>query len=151
LKKILKYAGIGLVALLILIQFIPVSHANPGVTQEVQWDSPQTQELAQRACFDCHSNETTWPWYSYVAPASWLVIHHVDDGRRRLNFSEWDQPNENEREITKTISSDQMPLWDYLLLHPEAKLTDAEQQVLLDGLKQTLTNDPPIERQRRFR
>jgi hypothetical protein len=103
LEKVLKLAGGGLVGIFILIQFIPVSHDNPEVTQEVQWVSTETRALAQSACFDCHSNETIWPWYSYVAPASWFLIHHVEDGRRRLNFSEWDQPNENEREITKSM------------------------------------------------
>jgi hypothetical protein len=149
LKKFLKIAGIAIVVLLILIQFIPVSHTNPPVTREIQWDSPQTQELAQRACFDCHSNETVWPWYAYVAPVSWRIANHVNEGRRRLNFSEWDRPNENEERIVEDMTSGRMPLWDYLLLHPEAKLTQAEQQALIDGLKQTLANDPPIERQRR--
>jgi hypothetical protein len=105
--------------------------------------------LAQRACFDCHSNETVWPWYAYVAPVSWRIANHVYDGRRRLNFSEWDRPNENEERIVEDMTSGRMPLWDYLLLHPEAKLTQAEQQALIDGLKQTLANDPPIVRQRR--
>jgi hypothetical protein len=149
LKKFLKIAGIAIVVLLILLQFIPVSHANPPVTREIQWDSPQTQELAQRACFDCHSNETVWPWYAYVAPVSWRIANHVNEGRRRLNFSEWDRPNENEERIVEDMTSGRMPLWDYLLLHPEAKLTPTEQQALIDGLKQTLVNDPPIERQRR--
>ena len=118
-------------------------------TREVRWNSPQTRELAQHACLDCHSNETVWPWYAYIAPLSWQIAHHVNDGRRHLNFSEWDLPNENEERIIDEISSGKMPLWDYLLLHPEAKLTKAEEQALLDGLKQTLTNDPPIKRQRR--
>jgi glutaredoxin len=96
LKKVLKFAGIAFVVLLILIQFIPVAHTNPPVTREIQWDSLQTRALAQRACFDCHSNETVWPWYAYVAPVSWRIANHVYDGRRRLNFSEWDRPNENE-------------------------------------------------------
>ena len=126
LKKILKFTGIGLVIILILIQFIPVSRDNPVVTQEVQWDSAGTRALTQSACYDCHSNETVWPWYSYVAPASWLITHHVEDGRRHLNFSEWDQPNEGEREIARSITSGNMPLWDYLLLHPEAKLAEAK-------------------------
>jgi hypothetical protein len=77
------------------------------------------------------------------------VVHHVNDGRRHLNFSEWDHPNENQRRIVEEISSGRMPTWDYLLLHPEAKLTQAEQQALIDGLKQTLANDPPVERQHR--
>jgi mono/diheme cytochrome c family protein len=149
LKKIVVTAGIAFVALLVLIQLIPLSREDPPVTREVRWDSPQTRELAQQACFDCHSNETVWPWYAYVAPLSWQVVHHVNDGRRHLNFSEWDHPNENQRRIVEEISSGRMPSWDYLLLHPEAKLTQAEQQALIDGLKQTLANDPPVERQHR--
>lgn len=148
-KKILKFAAIGLIGIFILIQLIPISRDNPDSTREIQWNSTETRALAQRACFDCHSNETVWPWYSYVAPASWFIAHHVDDGRRRLNFSQWDQPNESEQETVKTITSGEMPLWDYLLMHPKAKLTEAETQALVDGLKQTLADDPPIERRRR--
>ncbi|MCQ3980790.1 MAG: cytochrome C [Anaerolineae bacterium] len=132
-----------------MIQFIPVAHTDPPITREIRWDSPQTQELAQRACFDCHSNETIWPWYTYVAPVSWRVANHVYEGRRRLNFSEWDRPNENEERIVEDMTSGRMPLWDYLLLHPKAELTPTEQQALIDGLKQTLANDPPIPRPRR--
>jgi cytochrome c551/c552 len=149
MKKIIKIAAIAVVVLLIVIQFIPISHADPAVTREIKWDSAQTKELAQRACFDCHSNDTVWPWYSYVAPLSWRIASHVNDGRRHLNFSEWDRPNARSEEIIEQISSGRMPTWDYLLLHPEARLTQAEQQTLIDGLKQTLANDPPIARQRR--
>jgi mono/diheme cytochrome c family protein len=146
--KILKITVPAVLVLLILSQFIPVSRDDPPVTREVQWNSAQTRELAQGACFDCHSNETVWPWYSYVAPVSWWIAGHVHDGRRRLNFSEWDQPNEGERDIIDAISSGEMPLSPYPLMHPKAKLTEAQKQTLIDGLKQTLANDPPIERQR---
>lgn len=78
--------GIALV-LFVAIQFIPVKRANPAVTAAIQWDSPQTQALAQRACMDCHSNETVWPWYSSIAPISWLTYYDVEAGRARLNFS----------------------------------------------------------------
>lgn len=148
LTKILTFGVLGLVVLLLLIQLIPVSHDNPPVTREVNWDSPETRALAQRACFDCHSNETVWPWYSNVAPVSWFVANHVFDGRRRLNFSQWDQPNADQDDITDVIASREMPLWSYLPMHPEARLTDAETQALIDGLKQTVANDPPIERER---
>lgn len=149
MKKILVYAAAVIVVLLVAIQFIPVQPTDPPMTREIQWDSPQTQALAQRACNDCHSNTTVWPWYSRIAPISWRVASHVNDGRRRLDFSEWDRPNENSQRIIEQITSGHMPPWDYLLLHPEARLTPAEQQALIDGLKQTLANDPPIERQRR--
>src|ERR1700674_2739250 len=88
----------GLVAIAVvlfgLIQLVPigVSVTNPPVVSEPNWDSPQTRALAQRACFDCHSNETIWPWYSRVAPVSWLLASDVIQGRSRLNFSTWGQP-----------------------------------------------------------
>ena len=147
LKKIVIYGGLGLVALFVLIQFIPVSRENPAATQEIQWDSDQTRALAQSACFDCHSNETVWPWYSYVAPISWRIASHVDHGRQHLNFSEWDQPNEDADEIIEVITTGEMPLSDYLMMHPEAQLNDEGIQALIDGLEQTLANDPPVERQ----
>lgn len=146
MKKWLKRIGIGLVVLLIILQLIPQSRTNPAVTQEVKWDSLATRELAQRACFDCHSNETVWPWYAYVAPISMRVVSHTNAGRNRLNFSAWDQPNEDYEEMEKVINNGEMPLWDYLLMHPEAELSDAEKQTLLDGLKATLGADPPIAR-----
>ena len=147
MKRFLRIAGIVIIVLLVLIQFIPVNRTNPAVTQEVKWDSPETRALAQRACFDCHSNETVWPWYSYVAPISLRVAEHVDDGRRHLNFSTWDQANEESEKIIEVIQNGEMPLWDYLLMHPEAKLSDAEKEALITGLQTTLDNDPPIERQ----
>ena len=148
MKRFLRIAGLALLALLVLLQLIPIRRDNPTISQEVQWDSADTQALAQRACFDCHSNETVWPWYSYVAPVSLYLANHVQEGRDRLNFSAWDQPNESFAEIEKVINRGEMPLWDYLLMHPEAALSDAEQEALIAGLRATLANDPPIERQR---
>ncbi|MCB0163936.1 MAG: heme-binding domain-containing protein [Anaerolineae bacterium] len=150
-KRIFIFTGLGLVGIFILMQFIPVSRENPAVTQEIQWNSAETQALAEDACYDCHSNQTVWPWYSYVAPVSWRIAGHVNDGRRHLNFSEWDQPNADADEIIEVITSGEMPLRDYLLMHPEARLTAEGTQALVDGLEQTLANDPPIERQGRPR
>jgi len=89
LKRILIGIVLAGVIVLIAIQLVPYGHAhtNPPVTGDPQWDSPQTRELAKRACFDCHSNETVWPWYSNIAPVSWLIQHDVDEGRSRMNFS----------------------------------------------------------------
>lgn len=143
MKKFIRYAVIALVALFLVLQLLPVARSNPPVTREVQWDSTQTRALAQRACFDCHSNETVWPWYSYIAPISLRVADHVQEGRQKLNFSAWDQPNEDAREIIETIEEGEMPLADYLLMHAEAKLTADEQQSLINGLQATLANDPP--------
>lgn len=146
MKRFLRIAGFVILGIVVLIQFIPIDRANPAVTREVAWNSAETRALAQRACFDCHSNETVWPWYSYVAPISLRLASHVSNGRQHLNFSAWDQPNEDFDEIAKVIERNEMPLSDYLLMHSAAKLTDAEKEQLLAGLKATFANDPPIER-----
>jgi hypothetical protein len=129
----------GLVVILVgfgLIQLVPYGrdHTNPPVVQEPDWDSPQTRELAARTCFDCHSNETTWPWYSSIAPVSWLVQRDVDEGRRRFNFSEWGQRSEDGAEMAEVVSEGEMPPWFYLPLHPRARLSDGEKQALIQGL-----------------
>ncbi len=144
MKKIIGYALLGLAALFILIQLVPYGrqHTNPPVVQEPQWASPQAREVARRACFDCHSNETVWPWYSHIAPVSWLVQHDVDEGRSRLNFSDWNGAVHGERgeageaaeEIGKVLKRGEMPPAVYLIQHPSAKLSEADKQTLLNGL-----------------
>lgn len=124
--------GIGILGLLIL-QLIPIEKSNPPVIAEPNWDSPQTRELVQTACFDCHSNETVYPWYSDVAPMRLLVRNHVIEGREHLNFSEYDGRLDM-GEIREVILEGEMPPWDYLLLHPDAKLTDAEKDLIIQGL-----------------
>jgi hypothetical protein len=138
MNKWLRIFLIGIVALAVLallIQIIPYGHdhTNPAVVEEPNWDSPQTRELAQRACFDCHSNETVWPWYSNIAPVSWLIYHDVSDGRQHLNLSEGGGQS-SANEIRRVLQSGEMPPANYLLLHPEARLTDQERQALIDGL-----------------
>ena len=129
----LGYVVIGFVVLFGLIQVVPYGrdHKNPAVVQEPPWDT-QSRELARRACFDCHSNETTWPWYSNVAPVSWLVQRDVNEGRDRFNFSEWRGSLPDE--IGEVISEGEMPPWFYVLLHPKAKLSVAEKDTLIQGL-----------------
>jgi hypothetical protein len=97
-----------------------------------------TRALAVRACYDCHSNETVWPWYSFVAPVSWLAQRDVDEGRRKLNFSEWDQPQKEARESAKAVRKGEMPPWFYALVQPDARLTAAESEALIAGLGATL-------------
>lgn len=122
------------------IQFIPVSRpqANPEVVQEPAWDKPQTRALAKRACFNCHSNETDWPWYSRVAPVLWLTERDVKESRSHLNFSEWNKLHPKVHEITEQIVSGRMPLWFYLPMHPEARLTPAEKEALTAGVEYPL-------------
>ena len=136
MKKIL----LTLVALLIVIQFIPYGkdHANPQVVAEPKWDSPQTRALFMKACVDCHSNETKWPAYSNVAPISWVVYNHVVEGREHLNVSNWGHQKKNEGEdAAEEVEEGEMPLTSYLLAHPEAKLTKSETEQLIQGLKNT--------------
>ena len=141
MKKILVplfiVAIVGIVVVFGLIQLVPYgrNHTNPPVVQEPQWDSPHTRELAKRACFDCHSNEVVWPWYSQIAPMSWLVQRDVDEGRSKLNFSDWGHNVRSVAEIADEIQGGDMPPGQYKLLHPAAKLTDAERQTLIQGLQ----------------
>lgn len=139
-KKLLVVAGLAIGGGLVAAQLVPYGrdHSNPPVTAEPPWDAPGTRALAQRACFDCHSNETRWPWYSNVAPVSWLVQADVDEGRQVLNFSEWTRGYEEAQESGETVRSQEMPPRSYLLLHPEARLSDAERQQLAAGLDTTL-------------
>ena len=137
-----KNAALKIISLFILIQLVPYGrdHENPSTVREPDWDSPRTRALAERACFDCHSNMTRWPWYSHIAPASWLVQHDVDEAREKMNFSDWNDrhPGEKANEISDHIREGEMPLKYYLLLHPEARLTDAERETLRLGLVTTV-------------
>lgn len=123
-----------------LIQLVPYGrdHANPAVISEPNWDSPATRDLAVRACFDCHSNETIWPWYSKIAPMSWLVQRDVAEGREVLNFSTWGRGEQEAEEIGEVIREGEMPPSQYVLLHPGARLTNAEQDQLINGLAHSL-------------
>ncbi len=138
-KKIIGFGLLGIIILALLIQLVPYgkNHVNPPVVQEPAWDSPATRALAQRACFDCHSNETVWPWYSNVAPVSWLVAHDTFEGRDRLNFSEWTGWG-NPDEIVEIIREGEMPPAVYLPMHPAARLTAAEREQLAQGLLNSL-------------
>jgi cytochrome c551/c552 len=139
-RKIFLWIVVAIVALGLLIQLIPLPGrgANPAVVSEPNWDSPQTRALAKRACFDCHSNETVWPWYSYVAPVSWLVYNDTMEGRSRLNFSEWNRPQRGAGEIVGMIQEGEMPPAVYLPMHPSARLTDAEKQQLITGITNSI-------------
>jgi hypothetical protein len=100
------------IVLLLVIQILPIGkdHTNPAVVSEPNWDSPATRELAQRACFDCHSNETVWPWYSNIAPVSWLIYIDVVEGRQKMNFSEWTQGGSKDvNEFMEVIQECEMP------------------------------------------
>jgi hypothetical protein len=135
MMMILVGGFVGVLAVLVVVGNVAVAHTNPPVTYTIQWDSPETQALAQRACFDCHSHETKWPWYAFVAPMSFLVVNDVNEAREQMNFSTGTELEAEE--MRDEIEEGGMPLPNYLMLHPEAKLTDAEKEQLLAGLAKT--------------
>ena len=143
-KRLTWIAG-ALVALFLLIQLVPYGrdHNNPPVTKSPQFVGAQTEQLFNTSCGDCHSNLTEWPWYTNVAPASWLVQSDVDEGRSVMNFSEWDQPQPEVGELVEQINGGEMPPTKYTLIHSGAKLSDAEKKALVDGLLATYKADPP--------
>jgi mono/diheme cytochrome c family protein len=133
-RTILKWTALGLVAVLVAIQLVPYGrdHTNPTGGRQIAWDSPRTEQLMTDACMDCHSNLTKWPWYSNVAPISWLVQKDVEDGRRALNLSTGEAEVE---EMIETIRDGSMPPWQYKPTHPGARLSDQDKQDLIRGLE----------------
>ena len=125
---------LGMVVVLLLMQLGQCERTNPPVTGEI--DAPaDVKAVLERSCYDCHSNRTVWPWYSRVAPMSWLVHRDVMEGRRHVNFSEWDKvpADKRARRIAacgREVKSGDMPLWFYLPLHPSAKLSDADKALI---------------------
>jgi mono/diheme cytochrome c family protein len=141
-RRIILAIGLPL-AFVAALQLLPYGHdrTNPPDLQQVSWDSEHTRELAERACFDCHSNRTRWPWYSSIAPISWRVQHNVREGREKLNFTALETGDEtmseSAGEAAEAVSKRKMPPADYLLMHPEARLSDAERRTLATGLETT--------------
>jgi hypothetical protein len=138
-RKLIARLVIALIILFAVIQLVPYgrNHVNPVGNTEPQWNSPETRALAQRACFNCHSNQTEWPWYSHVAPVSWLVQRDVNEGREHLNFSEWQRQQRHAGKSAEEVKEGGMPPWFFLPLHPEARLTESEKQLLIKGLEAT--------------
>ena len=126
---------------MVAIQAIPYgrSHSNPPITGEPQWATPRTRELMVRACFGCHSNEVKYPSYASVAPISWVVQSHVDEGRQAVNYSEFDKGQRRAKNTVIAVTSGFMSPSYYTQFgrHPEAKLTKAEMAELIAGLKAT--------------
>ena len=128
MKKIIKYAMIAVIAIFAGIQLVPVDRSNPPVVSD--FEAPlEVKTILKRSCYDCHSNEVNWPWYSYVAPVSWLVSYDVKEGREELNFSEWNKYSsdyEMKEEIIEEISEGVMPLPIYLITHQNASVSQQE-------------------------
>jgi hypothetical protein len=141
---LLAWAGAALAILLLALQLVPYGrqHTAPPMQAEPAWNSPQTRMLAVRACFDCHSNQTRWRWYTNIAPISWLTQSDVDGGRQKLNFSEWGPSQPWAGQAAEVTRNGKMPPWYYLPLHPEAQLSPAERQALVKGLSATFGEGP---------
>ena len=130
MKKIL----IILAVIIVAIQFIPVNKTNPPVNADFNGPS-EIKSILKRACYDCHSNETVWPWYSKIAPVSFVVASDVNDGREHLNFSEWGNLSrkkeiKSREEIWEEVSKEEMPLWQYKIMHPEASLSQQDKSLI---------------------
>ena len=138
----MRRCSILVVALVMLavVQAVPygANHTNPPVRVEPPWDSERTRRLAGRVCFDCHSNETVWPWFSHVALISWVIQRDVEQGRRVVNFSEWDRRQHEARDSAGTLRRGEMPPRRYVWLHPGVRLSATEREDLLRGLDATL-------------
>lgn len=136
-RKAMVMCGVAIVG----IQVLPVGHSrsNPPATTEMEWNSAETRELFFRACGDCHSNETRWPWYSRVAPVSWWLAEHVHHGRGTVNVSEWsaERFGEEASEAAETVREGTMPPSNYLWMHPEARLSGEDVGKLIEGLEAT--------------
>ena len=142
MRRTIRWTSIALLAVVISIQFIRPARTNP-VTDPTRTlhahveMTPAAAAILNRACRDCHSNDTKWPWYSNVAPVSWFVIDHVNHGRSHFNYSDWARYDETEtRKLLKNSCAmarkNEMPIGSYLRLHPEARLSDADFVALCD-------------------
>lgn len=147
-KKILGYAALGLVALLLLIQIVPYGrdHSNPPVTEAAVFSDPKARQIVAASCADCHSNLTRWPWYTNVAPASWLVQQDVDEGRSKMNLSEWNKAQPPLDEVVKQVGpGGEMPPFKYSAMpnHADARLSDADRAILVKAFRELYARQPP--------
>jgi hypothetical protein len=136
LRKALKIAVPVLLVVLVALQFVPVKGIGSNPPERYKLDAPpEVEAILRRACFDCHSNETHWPFYARIAPGSWLMARDVLKGRGRMNLSEWGDADESERQIDKEnsweqIEAGEMPKWFYIPMHPSARLSAADKETL---------------------
>src|ERR1041385_7131784 len=138
--KFLRWLLIILVCAFVIIQAYRPAKTNPAIDQSKTVEAtlqvtPQVSAIMDRSCNDCHSNKSRWPWYSNVAPVSWFVINHVNEGRHDMNFSEWgnydkDKQSRRLRDICEQVSDGEMPLSSYTPLHPGSKLSAEDVKTL---------------------
>lgn len=143
-KRIVQVLGV-LVGVFLLIQLIPYGHTrtNPPVVSEPHWSSPQARALVKQSCFQCHSNETNWTWYSNIAPGSWLIAKDVSDARKEFNFSDWNNNPGDVDEMVEEIQEGGMPPIQYWIFHPQLKMNDQQKQELIAALKSSIPENGP--------
>ena len=132
--RVVKWAALAFCVAFIAIQLVPVNRTNPSAQGDFR-GSAEVVSVLRRGCYDCHSNETVWPWYSRVAPASWVIARDVHEGRAALNFSAWNQLSVERQadamhESWEEVAEGKMPTWFYVALHPEARLSTKDRSVL---------------------
>lgn len=139
-RKFASALLVGALGFFVLIQFIPFgrNHTNPPIVSEPQWSSPEARALVKERCFQCHSNETEWPWYSNIAPGSWLIAWDVNRGRNKFNFSEWENEPEDLEEMIEEIKEGEMPPIQYWIVHPEARMDEGQKQELINALQSSI-------------
>ncbi len=140
MAKVVKLALAGLLLVFLLIQLIPVDRSNPPARGGILVPD-EVRTILQTSCYDCHSNETRWPWYSRIAPFSWLLAEHVHDGRKHLNFSTWEQYDLEEKihkmeDLIDVLKEGEMPLASYLIMHSGARLTPEKTERLIQWAQQ---------------
>jgi hypothetical protein len=145
MKRAVKIFLLVLVIGLIVIQFFRPNFVNPPIIQAETLESSvavpeNVAAILNRSCADCHTNQTVYPWYANLQPSGWFLAHHIEDGRRHLNFSTWNTSDEKRKkrklgEICEQVETREMPLPSYLWIHGDAKLTDEEIKTLCDWTK----------------
>ena len=150
LKKLARTAALAVSAVVVAAQFVPTQRANPPAGRDIS-APPGIEATLRRACYDCHSNETRWPWYSRVAPISWLVLHDVELGRKEINFSEWGEyrPATRKRKLQwmdRALRREAMPSWSYRILHPDARLTEEDRAALERWIDSEVSSPSPDSR-----
>jgi hypothetical protein len=142
MKRWLRRTCIGLAGAMLAIQLVPAERTNPAAESDLAAPD-EVKAILRRSCYDCHSNETHWPWYAYVAPVSWFLARDVKGGRTQLNFSKWGEYTAKKRhskadDIVEQVTGGNMPLASYVFLHRSARL-DAHE---IELLKQWADGDP---------
>lgn len=148
-KGIVKKVLIVLLAVFVIMQFFGIDKTNPKIEKAkdlIAMTNPpaEIETMLRTACYDCHSHESTYPWYSNIAPVSWFLEDHIEEGREHLNFSKWgdyseDKANHKLHECEEEVEEGEMPLDSYTWIHGDADLSDAQRKKLATWFKSTMT------------